>query len=380
MHKHMLIAGSLVLSGCLTTAEIPAPARPSATAAETITGGEASARDVPSDAQLAGNSNVGEGIQPHSESRKYSRKETVEAETARINAWINEACPRFVGPASWSRCVERERSAVNAGLPSTEGLPADIRAWIDEACPRFVGPASWSRCVERERSAVNAGLPSTEGLPADIRAWIDEACPRFVGPASWSRCIRRELNAVNARVPSGGRSSTGGTQTAPANTAGEDTIEWGETPAATRAESGATNERVAESSTQPPKDPAPHLPKPKNGERWLCGHSMSPWVLDVIKDGGMETPESTIVLTRESPRDQARGTGKIAVAGVTHDTHFEIVGINRRWDWNFDNEAGGALDTFIIRSDGEGAYYDFRGVEGANTSTGPREFLQCVEG
>ena len=107
---------------------------------------------------------------------------------------------------------------------------------------------------------------------------------------------------------------------------------------------------------------------------------MSPWVLDVIKDGGMETPESTIVLTRESPRDQARGTGKIAVAGVTHDTHFEIVGINRRWDWNFDNEAGGALDTFIIRSDGEGAYYDFRGVEGANTSTGPREFLQCVEG
>ena len=132
--------------------------------------------------------------------------------------------------------MERERSAVKSGLPSTEGLPADIRAWIDEACPRFVGPASWSRCVERERSAVNAGLPSTEGLPADIRAWIDEAWPRFVGPASWSRCIRRELNAVNARVPSGGRSSAGGTQTAPANTAGEDTIEWGETPAATRAE------------------------------------------------------------------------------------------------------------------------------------------------
>ena len=71
---------------------------------------------------------------------------------------------------------------------------------------------------------------------------------------------------------------------------------------------------------------------------------------------------------------------RIVSHGVTHDTHFEIVGINRRWDWNFDNEAGGALDTFIISSDGDGAYYDFRGVEGANTSTGPREFLQCVEG
>ena len=107
---------------------------------------------------------------------------------------------------------------------------------------------------------------------------------------------------------------------------------------------------------------------------------MSLWVLDVIKDGRTETPESTIVLTRESPRDQAIGTGKIAVAGVTHDTHFEIEGIDRRWDWNFDNEAGGALDTFVISSDGEGAYYDFRGVEGPKTSTGPREFLPCVEG
>ena len=94
----------------------------------------------------------------------------------------------------------------------------------------------------------------------------------------------------------------------------------------------------------------------------------------------MEMPEATIVLTRESPRSQARGTGKIAVAGVIHDTHFEIVGINRRWDWNVDEQAGGALDAFVIKNDGGGAYYDFRGVEGAQTSAWPRELLQCVQG
>jgi len=162
-------------------------------------------------------------------------------------------------------------------------------------------------------------------------------------------------------------------------TTGEETSERGKTRAATLAGSRATNEGVAEEPAQPPKDPAPHLPKPKNGERWLCVNNMSAWFLDLINEEMMEMPKSMIVLTRESPRSQARGTGKIAVAGVIHDTHFEIEGINRRWDWNVDEQAGKALDALVIKNDGGGAYYDFRGVKGVQTSTWPRELLQCMQ-
>ena len=313
MKKHMLIASILALSGCLTTPQISEPARPAATAAPATTGGEITATETPRHAQHAVENGIEDQSKPRIAGAEHATGQTGDADTAKINAWIDEACPRLVGPASWSRCVERERKAVNAGLPSTEGLPADIRAWIDEACPRLVGPAGWSRCVKRERKAVNAGLPSTEGLPADIRAWIDEACPRLVGPASWSRCIRRELNAVSAGLPSGGSSSGEGAHATPANSAEERTVERSATPASTQAESGETNERVAEVPPKPPKDPAPHLPKPENGERWLCG--------DVWEMLLSTVPEPTIVLTRESPRDQARGTGKIAVGGVIHETH-----------------------------------------------------------
>ena len=365
MRKHMLIASIVALSGCLTTPQISEPAGPGAPA---TTGGKITATETPRHTQQGAENGVEDQSKLRSAGAEHAAGQTSDADTAKINAWIDEACPRLVGPASWSRCVERERKAVNAGLPSTEGLPADIRAWIDEACPRLVGPASWSRCVKRERRAVNAGLPSTEGLPAEIRAWIDEACPRLVGPASWSRCIRRELNAVSAGLPSGG-SSREGAHATPTNNAGESTIERSATPAPTQAESGETNERVAEVPPKRPKDPAPQLPKPENGERWLCG--------DIWKTLLSTLPEPTIVLTRESPRDQASGTGRIAVGGVIHETHFEIQGISRRWDWNFDDEENAALDTFVIKSDGSGAYYDFRGITG---STRPSEILQCVQG
>ena len=369
MNKYMLIASILALSGCLTTPEISEPGRSATTAAPATTGGETTTTETPGHAQHTVDNTTEDQSKPRSARAERATGQTDDAEMANIEAWIDDACPRGLGPAIWSRCVQRERAAVNAGLPTTDGLPTDIRAWIDDACPRGLGPAIWSRCVQRERTAVNAGLPTTDGLPADIRAWIHEACPRGLGPAIWSRCIRRELNAVSAGLPTRGSSSGDRAHATPGSKTEKRTAERATPPASTQATSGETDEHVAEVPPEPPKDPAPHLPKPENGERWLCGDA---WDMLFPTMG-----EPIIVLTRESPRDQATGTGKIAVGGVTHESHFKIEGISRRWDWNFNDEENGALDTFVINGDGSGAYYDFRGVKG---STGPSEILECMQG
>ena len=363
MKKHMLIASILALSGCVTPPQISESGPAATTGTPTSTGGQISDTQTPRHAEHAVDNGLKNQSKPDISGSEDATGRSHDGDTTKINAWIAEVCPRFVGPASWRRCVERERNAVNAGLPSTEGLPADIRAWIEEVCPRFVGPASWSRCVERERNAVNAGLPSTEGVPADMRAWIEEVCPRFVGPASWSRCIRRELNAVSAGLAS--RETSGeDAEPTPANRTGQRTVERGETPGSTQTETAETNERIAEVPSRPPKDPAPHLPKPDNGERWLCA--------DALKTMFLPEPEPTIVLTRESPRDQARGTGKIAVGGVIHKTDFQIEGISRRWDWN-DGE-----DAIVIGPSGQGGYYDFRLADDEGRGTAS-SFFKCHE-
>ena len=116
-------------------------------------------------------------------------------------AWIEDSCPRALGPASWSRCVGREVDAVNRGIPDIAGLAVSDQAWIEDSCPRVLGPASWSRCVGREVDAVNRGIPDIAGLAVSDQAWIEDSCPRVLGPASWSRCVGREVDAVNRGIP-----------------------------------------------------------------------------------------------------------------------------------------------------------------------------------
>ena len=426
MTKYALLTSILVLAGCVTNPEkppIPPPAATTspATTSPATTAGEITTIETPSSAKRTPNSDDPQDTQTHRAAAQRADDDAVNAETAEIKAWIDDVCPRLLGPASWSRCVRHERKAVNAGLPSTKGLPAEIRAWIDDACPRLLGPASWSRCVRHERKAVNAGLPSTKGLPGDMRAWIDDACPRLLGPASWSRCVRherkavnaglpstkglpgdmrawiddacprlleaaswsrcvqRELQAVDAGLPNTGRSSAETAHTPPANARGENTIRGVETTPSMPGETMARVDPEPTAPSRPPEDPAPHMPKPKNGERWLCVDASSRdglrlALLSSIGDGKGVPPEPTIVLTRETPRDQAKGSGKIAVGGVIHKTRFEIEGVSRRWDWS------NALDTIIIDHDGSGAYYDFRGLGWLETSTRASEHLRCAEG
>ncbi len=116
-------------------------------------------------------------------------------------AWIEASCPRELGPASWSRCIQREVEAVRRGTPDISNLAAHHQAWIESSCPRHSGPALWSRCVEREVKAVRRGMPDISNLAAHHQTWIESSCPRHSGPALWSRCVEREVEAVRRGIP-----------------------------------------------------------------------------------------------------------------------------------------------------------------------------------
>ena len=299
-------------------------------------------------------------------------------------AWIERACPReIMGPASWKRCAERDLEALRAGMPNLAGFSADERAWIERACPRgIMGPASWKRCAARDLEALKAGMPNLAGLSADERAWIERACPRgIMGPASWKRCAARDLEALKAgtgnRTPTASRESSrdvakagpqstrgagvGAARAQPVPATGGQGITIVETTPTTARSVAAVSEQVPEL----PKDPAPHLPKPTDNERWLC--------TSAIYGEGPER-EPSIVLTRETPRNQAEGRGKVAVAGVVHETVFRVEGVSRRWDWNANDDA------IVIGPDGSAAYYSFRRLGLFETTAKPSELLICVQG
>ena len=298
--------------------------------------------------------------------------------SAEDRAWIEQACPRGIGPASWKRCAERSLEALKAGMPNLAGFSAEDRAWIEQACPRGIGPASWKRCAERSLEALKAGMPNLAGFSAEDRAWIEQACPRGIGPASWKRCAERNREALKATT--GSRTPTESTRYAtkadlqstkgtgvgaaraqPVPATGKEEVTIAETTPTTARSAAAVSEQVPKL----PKDPAPHLPKPADNERWLC--------TSAIFGAGPER-EPSIVLTRETPRNQPEGRGKVAVAGVVHEAVFRVQGVSRRWDWSTYDDA------IVIGPDGSAAYYNFRGLGLFETKAKPSELLTCVQG
>ena len=56
-----------------------------------------------------------------------------------------------------SKQQERSPTTSTLDIPTEARIatrPADEQAWVDDSCPRILGPASWSRCVGREVEAI----------------------------------------------------------------------------------------------------------------------------------------------------------------------------------------------------------------------------------
>ena len=136
------------------------------------------------------------------------------------------------------------------------------------------------------------------------------------------------------------------------------------------------------------------LDKPEGGERWLCRDR---WDRDesgaielvavragdateAINEAKKEAEEAEIsdeaVNFIEALFKMSESAGVISVAGTTNFAAFEVRGVNRRWDWNWDEDDEGYQDTLIIEPNGNAAYYDFRDTERAK----PNVLFKCTQG
>ena len=81
-----------------------------------------------------------------------------------------------------------------------------------------------------------------------------------------------------------------------------------------------------------------------------------------------------MVLTRDGPQDSGMGFGQVLVAGVSHDAMFSVEGVNRRWNWNPNEDLGGYEDTMVLKPGGKGSYYNFRLADDEGRVTGSSGF------
>ena len=73
------------------------------------------------------------------------------------------------------------------------------------------------------------------------------------------------------------------------------------------------------------------------------------------------------------------GVGTVEVAGTVNATLFDVVGLERRWDWGDDGDGGSAY-AIVLTADGTAQYYNFSKVmpdaDGARR-TKPSDFFRC---
>lgn len=115
-------------------------------------------------------------------------------------AWVNQSCPRNLGPSLWSSCINREVHAIKRGLPDLSKLSESDRNWAYRSCPSSLGPSLAISCLDRELNALNAGMPNLEQLSSEKRAWVQQSCPQNLGPSLYKYCAEQEVRALTSGV------------------------------------------------------------------------------------------------------------------------------------------------------------------------------------
>ena len=111
-------------------------------------------------------------------------------------SWIERSCPKSLGPSLYVSCVQRESSALRAGVPDISRLSSEHQSWIRQSCPMSLGPSLYISCVQRETTALGSSSPNLSSLDPETRAWVEQSCPRNLGPSLYLGCVQRELGAL----------------------------------------------------------------------------------------------------------------------------------------------------------------------------------------
>ena len=86
--------------------------------------------------------------------------------------------------------------------------------------------------------------------------------------------------------------------------------------------------------------------------------------------------KTTALFTLTRVRSGSGEFGEVSVAGTTYSASFRIAGLNRRWNFGYDESEDGYPYAFVIKPDGTGLYYDFSTTSDGTAS--PRDFFECL--
>jgi len=129
-----------------------------------------------------------------------SRAESIDQKISNLpistQNWLEQSCPKYLGPSLWKNCMEREISALNQGMPDAKTMSSDEKEWIEQSCPSYLGPSLYKSCMEREKIALKQGMPSLSSLSPSNKKWILDSCPRYLGPSLFRSCVLREMNSL----------------------------------------------------------------------------------------------------------------------------------------------------------------------------------------
>ena len=112
---------------------------------------------------------------------------------------------------------------------------------------------------------------------------------------------------------------------------------------------------------QPPPESVPDVTS--EGERWGCF---------ALSDYNKKT--TLFALTRM--RVGGQEFGEVSVADTIHPASFKIAGLNRRWDFDYDQSRKIYIYAFLITPDGTGLYYDFSTSPDGQASS--RDSFKCL--
>lgn len=89
-----------------------------------------------------------------------------------------------------------------------------------------------------------------------------------------------------------------------------------------------------------------------------AGPSEEIWRCFALSDRNKGTPLFSLFRS-PSGNEAVDLIGMVFVAGTAHAAQFRVAGLDRRWDFDYNEGRGAFRYAFVIEPDGTGAYYDF---------------------
>ena len=98
------------------------------------------------------------------------------------------------GGSSTQQFITQPSNDMNDSI--SESMSQENKNWLNQSCPKSLGPSLWKNCINRESAALGSSTPNIESMSQENKNWLNQSCPKSLGPSLWKNCINRESAAL----------------------------------------------------------------------------------------------------------------------------------------------------------------------------------------